>query len=558
MAAAHAAGQDVARVHSGDPSLYGAIAEQMRRLDALGIPWTITPGVPAFAAAAAALGARADAARRRPVGGPDPHGGARLGDAGGREPGGVRRDRRDAGDPPLDQQSRARSCASWRRSWAPTARWRWSIGRAGRTSRSSRGTLATIREKVKAAGITRTALILVGRVLARGRARRQPALRRRPPPRPAAEDPGRARRARSGDRARAAAAPGAEAGCSITTGRRSSRAAASLPARSARRRWPGRTAPRSACWRSSATSASTGKRRAAGDPDDVGRRPRRAGRCRGHRKCSVGRAPRLRQGAAAEGGEDASEAAGAGGRAASSRASTALPTGRPPAAARPRRCERGSRGTRRPRGLGRMAVIWAAKDGWRRQRRRCRCGAGRRRGPSGAAEAAAADDARRRGPRPRSGRRARGRRATAPGASVSASRATLGWCRRGSGRAAAHQPAARRHRPCRSTTSTSTLTAVRPRPRCAVARASAATRSREREAGGGGAGPGSRAPCWRPAIGGHELGRGAGGAGALGERRLIEPRAAGMEVEVRPARAWRAWRSRRPASAAAPDGRGDI
>ena len=43
-------------MHSGDPSLYGAIAEQIRRLDALGIAWTITPGVPAFAAAAAALG----------------------------------------------------------------------------------------------------------------------------------------------------------------------------------------------------------------------------------------------------------------------------------------------------------------------------------------------------------------------------------------------------------------------------------------------------------------------------------------------------------------------
>ena len=49
-------GHDVARVHSGDPSLYGAISEQIRRLDALGIAWTITPGVPAFAAAAAALG----------------------------------------------------------------------------------------------------------------------------------------------------------------------------------------------------------------------------------------------------------------------------------------------------------------------------------------------------------------------------------------------------------------------------------------------------------------------------------------------------------------------
>ena len=55
METAHAEGQDVARVHSGDPSIYGAIAEQMRRLDALGIPYDVTPGVPAFAAAAAVL-----------------------------------------------------------------------------------------------------------------------------------------------------------------------------------------------------------------------------------------------------------------------------------------------------------------------------------------------------------------------------------------------------------------------------------------------------------------------------------------------------------------------
>ena len=53
--AAHAQGKDVARVHSGDPSLYGAIAEQMRRLDALSIPYDVTPGVPAYAAAAAVL-----------------------------------------------------------------------------------------------------------------------------------------------------------------------------------------------------------------------------------------------------------------------------------------------------------------------------------------------------------------------------------------------------------------------------------------------------------------------------------------------------------------------
>ncbi|KZS69822.1 precorrin-4 C(11)-methyltransferase [Mycobacterium kansasii] len=55
LAAADAAGHDVARLHSGDPSLYSALAEQCRRLDALGIGYEIVPGVPAFAAAAAAL-----------------------------------------------------------------------------------------------------------------------------------------------------------------------------------------------------------------------------------------------------------------------------------------------------------------------------------------------------------------------------------------------------------------------------------------------------------------------------------------------------------------------
>ena len=52
---AHAQGLDVARVHSGDTSIYGAIAEQMRRLDLLGIEYEVIPGVPAFAAAAARL-----------------------------------------------------------------------------------------------------------------------------------------------------------------------------------------------------------------------------------------------------------------------------------------------------------------------------------------------------------------------------------------------------------------------------------------------------------------------------------------------------------------------
>jgi precorrin-4/cobalt-precorrin-4 C11-methyltransferase len=53
---AHADGLDVARLCSGDPSLYSALTEQTRRLDAAGVPWDVTPGVPAYAAAAAVLG----------------------------------------------------------------------------------------------------------------------------------------------------------------------------------------------------------------------------------------------------------------------------------------------------------------------------------------------------------------------------------------------------------------------------------------------------------------------------------------------------------------------
>lgn len=53
---AHAAGKDVARLHSGDLSVWSALGEQVRRLEPLGIAYTITPGVPSFAAAAATLG----------------------------------------------------------------------------------------------------------------------------------------------------------------------------------------------------------------------------------------------------------------------------------------------------------------------------------------------------------------------------------------------------------------------------------------------------------------------------------------------------------------------
>src|SRR5699024_1362898 len=53
---AHRQGKDVARLTSGDPSLYSALAEQTRRLDVEDVPWDVTPGIPAYAAAAAGLG----------------------------------------------------------------------------------------------------------------------------------------------------------------------------------------------------------------------------------------------------------------------------------------------------------------------------------------------------------------------------------------------------------------------------------------------------------------------------------------------------------------------
>ncbi|WP_415403890.1 precorrin-4 C(11)-methyltransferase [Tateyamaria sp. SN3-11] len=57
ITAAHAKGHDIARLHSGDPSVWSAMGEQLRRLKRESIPFTVTPGVPSFSAAAAALGA---------------------------------------------------------------------------------------------------------------------------------------------------------------------------------------------------------------------------------------------------------------------------------------------------------------------------------------------------------------------------------------------------------------------------------------------------------------------------------------------------------------------
>jgi precorrin-4/cobalt-precorrin-4 C11-methyltransferase len=163
MASADAAGHDVARVHSGDPSLYGAVAEQMRRLDALGIAYEVTPGVPAFAAAAAALACELTL--------PEVSQTVIL----------TRTATRSSSMPPgEDLATLGRSgatlvihlsvtnLANVVRELAPLygedcpAVVAYRVGWPDQAF--LRGTLADIRPKVKAAGFTRTALILVGRV----------------------------------------------------------------------------------------------------------------------------------------------------------------------------------------------------------------------------------------------------------------------------------------------------------------------------------------------------------------------------------------------------------
>jgi precorrin-4/cobalt-precorrin-4 C11-methyltransferase len=165
MRAADAAGHDVARVHSGDPSLYGAVAEQMRRLDALAIAYDITPGVPAYAAAAASLKCELTL--------PGVSQTVIL----------TRTATRSSAMPPGEElETFAKSSATLAihlsvtnlarvvRDLAPHYGEDCPVAVVYRASwpdeRVLRGTLADIREQVKAAGITRTALILVGRVLA--------------------------------------------------------------------------------------------------------------------------------------------------------------------------------------------------------------------------------------------------------------------------------------------------------------------------------------------------------------------------------------------------------
>jgi precorrin-4/cobalt-precorrin-4 C11-methyltransferase len=164
IAAAHARGDDVARVHSGDPSLYGAIAEQMRRLDALSIPYEVVPGVPAYAAAAAALKleltlpeiAQTVILTRTAVRATDVPPGEDL-------------ETLAASRATLAIHLSINNLASVVRTLTPIYGADCPVVVAYRVSwpdqQLLRGTLETIRPKVKAAGFTRTALILVGRVL---------------------------------------------------------------------------------------------------------------------------------------------------------------------------------------------------------------------------------------------------------------------------------------------------------------------------------------------------------------------------------------------------------
>jgi precorrin-4/cobalt-precorrin-4 C11-methyltransferase len=162
--AAHRAGLDVARVHSGDPSLYGAIAEQMRRLDALSIPYEVVPGVPAYAAAAAALKleltlpeiAQTVILTRTAVRATDVPPGEDL-------------ETLAASRATLAIHLSINNLASVVRTLTPIYGADCPVVVAYRVSwpdqQLLRGTLETIRAQVKAAGFTRTALILVGRVL---------------------------------------------------------------------------------------------------------------------------------------------------------------------------------------------------------------------------------------------------------------------------------------------------------------------------------------------------------------------------------------------------------
>jgi precorrin-4/cobalt-precorrin-4 C11-methyltransferase len=161
--AAHDQGHNVARVHSGDPSIYGAIAEQMRRLDALAIPYDVTPGVPAFAAAAAALKAEftlPEVAQTIII--------TRTTMQASAMPAGEELEKLGASKATLAIHLSVRNLAHVERALTPHYGADCPVIVAFRVSwpdeQFIHGTLATIAKKVKAAKLTRTALVLVGPV----------------------------------------------------------------------------------------------------------------------------------------------------------------------------------------------------------------------------------------------------------------------------------------------------------------------------------------------------------------------------------------------------------
>jgi len=164
LVAAHERGQDVARLHSGDPSLFSAMAEQMRRLDGAAVPYDVVPGVPAFAAAAAALKRELTVPgvsqavvltriARRATAMPDGEDLASLGRSG------------STLVLHLAVQHIDEVVTELRPHYGPDC----PVAVVARASRDDeevlRGTLDSISEQVAAAGIRRTAIIVVGKVL---------------------------------------------------------------------------------------------------------------------------------------------------------------------------------------------------------------------------------------------------------------------------------------------------------------------------------------------------------------------------------------------------------
>ena len=162
--AAHGRGQDIARVHSGDPSLYGAIGEQIKRLKALDIDYTITPGVPAFAASAAALGLELtlpDISQTIIL--------TRTAMKSSAMPAGEELASLGRSGATLAIHLSARNLRQVCRDLIPHYGEDCPVALVYRASWPDqeiiRGSLADIREKTRAAKLTRTALVLVGRVL---------------------------------------------------------------------------------------------------------------------------------------------------------------------------------------------------------------------------------------------------------------------------------------------------------------------------------------------------------------------------------------------------------